>query len=354
MMCGMRLYCFYESRSTHVDALMLAVESLLANAPGSAIRLYAPIGCEDRFARYRESPQVELLPASLPAELGWNVKPAILLAALADGAAEAVWLDSDLLVVRDPAPLFDGLDESMLVATEEALWGKERIDDGQRTVGWGLAPGRIFGITLNSCVLRVTRAHRNLIEHWAALLGSAEYQSAQRSAWGDRPTHMMGDQDVLTALLGADTYSKLPVRVLRRGNDILQFFGPVGFTIAERLTLVRGSGPVFVHSQGGKPWLPIEPGSTPLDRFLAVYLDTSPYVLSARRYAELLPDPAWLEPRTSLGRRLRQLGADDLAWTGAPLALIADAAFLPFRLRKWLRRLSQRRERRHSKTSGPA
>lgn len=344
----MRLYCLYESRPTHADALALAAESLLATAPGSAVRLYAPPGCEGRFARYRAVPGVELLPAALPPELGWNIKPAILLAALAAGADEAIWLDSDLIVLRDPAPLLDGLDTSVLVATEEALWGKDRIDDGQRTAGWGLTSRRTFGVTLNSCVLRVTGAHRQLIEHWAALLGSADYRAAQRLGWGDRPTHMIGDQDVLTALLGADPYTGLPVRVLRRGGDIIQFFGPVGFTIAERLMLARGDGPVFVHSQGGKPWASGEPGTSPLDRFLAVYLDTSPYVIAARRYAASLPDPAWLEPRTRLGRRMRRLGAGNLAWTGAPLALVADIAFLPFRLRKSLRRIWRRR-----RLSGP-
>ncbi len=46
---------------------------------------------------------------------------------------------------------------------------------------------------------------------------------------------MQGDQDVLTALLTSTEFADIPLKMLRRGKDIVQFDGVWGYTTTERL-----------------------------------------------------------------------------------------------------------------------
>ena len=66
---------------------------------------------------------------------------------------------------------------------------------------------------------------------------------------------MISDQDVLTALLASEEFAWVPLRFLLRGKDIVQYFGPYGYTLRERLIHLSGRRPAFIHSQGPKPWL---------------------------------------------------------------------------------------------------
>ncbi len=73
--------------------------------------------------------------------------------------------------------------------------------------------------------------------------------------WYERPVHMLGDQDVLTALLTSSEFSDIPLHMLRRGPDIIQFDGVWGYSIPERITNLLGWGPTFIHAGAAKPWL---------------------------------------------------------------------------------------------------
>lgn len=46
---------------------------------------------------------------------------------------------------------------------------------------------------------------------------------------------MLGDQDVLTALLTSKEFSEIPIHILRKGRQILQFNGIYGYAVAERI-----------------------------------------------------------------------------------------------------------------------
>ena len=126
---------------------------------------------------------------------------------------------------------------------------------GKRARAWGFDVARKLPSTLNTCVIRLTPAHIPLLERWKELLEGEEYSLAQRRPWYERPVHMIGDQDVLTALLSSPEFATLPLVYLRRGSDIVQYFGPPGYTTLERLSDLRTGLPPFVHEQGGgKPW----------------------------------------------------------------------------------------------------
>jgi hypothetical protein len=231
------------------------------------------------------------------------------------------------------------------VVSEHTLGAKERDDgNGVRASLWGLAPGRALPEALSSGVVRATKNHYHLMERWWELLQSPVYQDVQKRAWRDRPIHMLGDQDVLTALLTSAEFAHFPIQVLQRGKHIIQFDGVWGYTVAERLTNLLGVGPSFVHSGAGKPWSdPWLKASTLREHVKKVYLDVSPYTTSAIRFkGEVDCDTDWMKPHYALTRFLRSIGLGRTALVGLPLAVILDFARVFKRLidilvgNKWL------------------
>lgn len=135
----------------------------------------------------------------------------------------------------------------------------------------------------------------------------------------------MGDQEVFTALLSSREYANFPIRFLRRGNDIIQFFGSSGYTTKERIRHLLKGMPPFVHSQGFRPWWPRIASNGPLSsRLQNLYNDLSPYTVLAARYAGELSDPDWLSPKSGISRWLAKIGGGNAAMTGLPLALGSD------------------------------
>ena len=177
---------------------------------------------------------------------GWNVKPQAIMQLLDQGFDEVIWIDSDVIVKRNLLPLF-----SQCSATGQCRRPlKIHSQKGATTeMAFAHACGAFplaesYHSALNSGVLRVTKDNYRLMERWWALLQSEKYQKAQQTPWQQRPIHMFGDQDVLTALLTSQEFSHVPIHILRRGKHIIQFDGIYGYTIAERMRnlLRRWSG----------------------------------------------------------------------------------------------------------------
>jgi hypothetical protein len=137
----------------------------------------------------------------------------------------------------------------------------------------------------------------------------------------------MSDQDVLTALLSSLEYADIPIQFLRRGYEIIQYFGSSGYTMRERMQHLFSQMPPFVHSQGYKPWWPIDAVSQNgiSARFNRLYQEVTPYVYLARHYRPELDSADWLEPRTRFGKWLDRLAFGRAPLLGMPLALVADA-----------------------------
>ena len=169
------------------------------------------------------------------------------------------------------------------------------------------------------------------MERWWQLLQSTIIsQDFQRIGWRESPVHMKGDQDVLTALLTSKEFSQVPIKILRRGKDIIQFDGVYGYTVAERMTNLLRDTPVFIHSGAGKPWSDLwrlESVSGLREYIKKVYLDLSPYTLAALPFKyELGCNTEWMEPHYLLSRILRALGLGYSALAGLPMAVFADLA----------------------------
>jgi hypothetical protein len=315
--------CTSESRPFDLTGAKLLLLSLMRHCPDAQVQFIAPDIHAGFAAWARRVPSVRLRERPELRDRGWNIKPAVLLELLDEGHDEVVWLDADVIVTADPRPLLKDAGSATLVATEEPAWGM--YEGGtHRTVAWGLRPGRVLDRTVNSCLLRVTPAHRPLLVRLQELLESDLYRAAQREPWSERPQHLLGDQEVLTALLGSAEFADVPFRLLRRGTDIVQSFNAATYTISERLDNGPRRLPPLVHAMRQKPWRNQEkPSWTDLREFYNfVSLELSPYNHVAAGYRDELDEPAdWLDVRSLPGRSLHRLAAGRVNFQGLPLAL---------------------------------
>jgi hypothetical protein len=285
----MLVVCCYEDRARDLVGLKLLVLSLKRHCPSLAVRVASPCA-DDRCKEFLQSvPNVTLVPLKGSMLSGWDVKPLVLLDTLQAGATAAVWLDSDILVNGDAEEFLRSFGDNQLVAAQERPW--VRNDGGTlRTRLWGLPVGRSVPRTVNTCVLRVTAAHRELLQAWAACLRDSLYQRAQRQPVMERPFHLFGDQEVLTALLGSAQFAHIPIRYLLRGRDIAHCFHADGYTVGERVRNLGRGLPLFVHGQGPRVWDLQARRDMP-------YLDVSAFLWLARQYRDdLRGDVAWMDP----------------------------------------------------------
>jgi len=318
--------CIAEDREVCEPALKLLLLSLSRHSSAQTISLFYPPASPAFISWLEKCPQVRLQTDRLKNDYGWNVKPQAIMHLMDQGFDEVIWIDSDIIVTRDMGWILAKLKNDTLVATEHTL-SEERDDrNARRARLWNLPVGRTLPFALSSGVVRVTKVHYHLMERWWELLQSKEYQDFQRTEWRQRPVHMLGDQDVLTALLTSKEFSEIPIEILRRGKHILQFDGVYGYTVAERTRNLLGDGPVFVHSGAGKPWSERwQPANGMREYIKQVYLDVSPYTLYALRFkGELGSDTQWMEPHYKLARILRILGLGYPPLIGLPMAIFAD------------------------------
>jgi len=255
---------------------------------------------------------------------GWNVKPHAMLELLNEDNFEILWIDSDVLVTKNVFVAIGELEDTTLVVTEEALQNQDETR-AIRARLWGFPVKREFQFPLNSSVMRVTREHASLLARWKELLESPMYQDAQRQPMNMRPRHMFSDQDVLTALLSSEEFHDIPVKILRRGYDIIQYYEQMGFTLAERIICTLRGMPTFLHQQGWKPWLanPDENLKGFWGRTVSAYQDLSPYTTTAIALNSAAIHP-WMRARSKLSSVLRAVGFGYPPFTGLPLAVIFD------------------------------
>lgn len=343
--------CLAEDREVCEPCLKLLLLSLNIHCSATAINLFYPPAKNGFLTWIKKCPQVRLQMDRLKNGYGWNVKPQAIMHLIDQGFNEVIWIDSDVIVNRNMLPIFSGLKSDTLVVTEHTL-SEERCDSNAlRARLWGLPAGRVLPFALSSGVLRVTKDHYHLMERWWELLQSNKYQDFQKREWRQRPVHMLGDQDVLTALLTSDEFSQIPLHILRRGKHILQFDGVYGYTVAERMRNLLGDGPAFIHSGAGKPWSErwrLGPTNGLREYIKEVYLDLSPYTLSALRFQHALGcGTEWMEPHYVLSRILRALGMGYPPLVGLPMAVFADL----MRAVKFIRK-SPRSNLSHLETGG--
>lgn len=320
------IVCIAEDRQSCEPALRLLIASMDLHCPTLAARLYCPNASQAFVSWIEQYDRHVLITSPLAAgAIKYDIKPVALLATLAAGFNQAIWVDSDILISRDFLGMLRDLPRDTLAVTEEALCSSHADPDALRARLWRLPIGRILPFTVNTGVIRVTDAHLALLERWNQMLQCDLYREAQDRPWNERELHLMGDQEVMTALLSSAEFSDIPIYYLRRGCHIIQYFGSSGYTMRERIHHLRYGSPFFVHSQGFRPWWPREdPRSGIAARFVALYNELSPYTVNARAFSSQLTDTNWLTPRSTLARFMIVFAGGRPALAGMPLAFFAD------------------------------
>lgn len=330
------IICITEDRPSFEPSVKLLLMSLAKHCPGVPIYLIFPPANRNFVSWLSDYPQTTLSTDRFEGTSSFNVKPQVMLHLMRKGHNEVLWIDSDVIVGRDVISMLADVPHDTIVVTEECLWGRHDDRDAWRARNWGFEVGRVLPFSLNAGVVRATRLHEPLLQRWQQLIESAAYREAQRLDWRSRPPHMHGDSDVLTALLSSDEYSRIPLKILMRGSDIIQYFGPYGFTVRERASILFGHPPAFIHSLGpSKPWATqwrAAPTAGIKEYLETVYLDLSPYTLAAMEYRTEMEDAIWMDPHYGLSKALRAIGLWRQSLVGLPIAIIADLNRLTKRL----------------------
>jgi hypothetical protein len=322
-------FCLAEDRPPHEAALRIAVASVLRHCPAAEVVVYRPVATAD-FRTWAKSlsPDILVIDEFPEGAQSWDCKPYALLPLLRAQRPEVIWLDSDIIVTRDCARLFAGLDADSIGVSEEQVSSKNQGTE-QRTLGWDFQVGRNFARTINTCVLRVTPNHIPLLERWRDLLTDPRYLRYQTLPFHERPLHFLGGQDALNALLGSREFASIPVHWMRTGREVIHSGGALAYSLSERLGGLFRRIPPFVHGQGTKLWWAFDEGSLKENRnswwfFRRLLLETSPYFAEAKKYRNRIGMLSpWMEYRTWLGRLNRYLGLGHFALRGLPLTLAA-------------------------------
>lgn len=329
-------FAVYEDRPRAVVGLKLLLASLCRHHPDACVHLFCP--CADAaFERWiARRGRIELQQRPW-AKCGWSIKPTVLLDVLDAGCPDVTWIDSDIIVTGKLTHLLHRDDPQVMVVLEETPWGP--VPGGTyRTQSWGLPVGRPLPFAVNSGLVRVTSAHRELLAAWQELMKRPDYLQAQSIAYPSRPLHLRTDQDALEALLGSDSFARVRLHYLRCGVDVVQAVGPSGYAVAHRISSLFNGLPPLVHALGLKPWSP--PAGKGLRTRLSgwyeqVYQELSTYVHVARGYRqELEEDCPWMEVRTTVGRICRAMTWRHPAIQGLPQAALDETA-------RWFKRVAK-------------
>jgi hypothetical protein len=297
--------CLYEDRPRQIVGLKVLLLSLERHCPAWTVRLRFPC-IPDAFREWlRRFPRVELQEEPLSSSGSYNVKPAVLLDGLASGAERCLWLDTDVLVNGSLGFVADAPVETILVSQDP--W---EYADGSthRCETMGLASGRSLPGPLNSALVRVTRQHEMLLQAWLALVATDRYLAEQRTPVDRRNPHILGDQDMLSALLASREFADIPVVRLLHGREMLQHHGAGAYPPRHRWANLTHGMPPLIHAMGTiKPWaMPERPAflRAPRDYYERTYLELSPYVHFAKEYRSELggEEEGWLETRTVAGK----------------------------------------------------
>jgi hypothetical protein len=312
----------HEDRPRSQIGLKLLLASLARHSPGLPVCVTSPHD-EAFHAWARRFPNVKMAYKPLRASL-YNIKPTLLLRLLDEGHEEVAWIDADIIATNDIGARLRRVEKDTLLVAEDATYVRPH-SSAARTTGWKLEVGRAIP-PINSCVVRATRAHREILEAWEDALASEPYLEAQRRPWTERPVGFLTDQDVLEALLGSRAFAHVRLEYLERGPEILQYLGPTGYLVRERIHHLIHGDPLLVHGLSFKPWeSPTEwPRVSVTEAYYErVFRDVSPYAFAAQAFAaEVGVPPSWSEMRTVPGKVMRRLSFGKTALHGLPQAAL--------------------------------
>ena len=318
--------CIAEDRSSEEIAVKFLVASISRHCSDIKTIVTYPPATETFKSFMKKFPNIELRTTPFPGVSGWNVKPQALLSLLDEGYQEVWWVDSDIILSSDFRNNVKNFSDSAFIVTEEPS-NHAYVNCGERTKSWGLEVGNSLPFSPNSGVIRANIEHRILLEKWKELLESNTYKNSQKEPFYARPLHMRSDQDVLASLLESRDFAWVSIDFLRRGKDIIQYFGPMHYSLKERLHNFLFGLPPFVHSQGLKPWWE----SSEIEKrvqgwefhYRTLMLKISPYNHVAAAYNDSYSkDLNWENTHSALSVFLSVIGLGNPSLTGFPIVFV--------------------------------
>ncbi|WOI53761.1 hypothetical protein [Parvularcula sp. LCG005] len=314
-----------ETRDYDEPAVKLLAMSLLQFFPGTPdIILICPEASDALKAWAATQARITLDTTPLEGSFSYNVKPQTFERLFDQGHRKVMWFDSDVIIgPRFGEMVHPHLTTPIVVAEEPAITPYPPC--AAMTAGFGWPVGRELHRVINTGIVQLTSDHRELIADWKSILLSDEYRETQFKPWNQRPARMLGDQQVLTALLGAEKYADIPMVYLKEGTEIIQMFGPAGYSPADRLRQTKDGLPPIVHSMGHKPWR--DHSLATQSRMRQVYDrlhgELSPYMDVARHVAgKHRPEFPWLDNANAVSSAMRWMTGNNVALAGLPLAVL--------------------------------
>jgi hypothetical protein len=266
-----RCFCTHEDRAKDYVAQKLLVESLQRWSPHEKIYIPADGISPDHLIWLRQQPNVRVIEDFKCEQSGWDVKPTLLLYLIEKGKKRVSWIDSDIIVFRDPHAILDDLPEDSLVVAEEGYRTKY-IGTALRAKELGLCVGKEYNLDVCSAFVSVSSGHQGILRDWSALLKREDYVYNQSLIIPKRQFHLAGDQEILGGLIGSKAYEGLNVSFFRSSVDIIHCQAPHFYTLRQRLKSLFAGQPALIHAQAKKPWRPeFKTAESPLDRHVSIY-----------------------------------------------------------------------------------
>jgi hypothetical protein len=295
-----RAFISYEDRTNYLDGLKLLCLSFAKHCPDERLRLFFPEipSALLEWVEQKHIKNIELKKIETTVN-GWGVKAELLLVCLEQGFKEVVWIDSDILITNSIAQAIDKKENDAII-----LANCPGISDGRRATTWNLKVCRTFDSLINTCFIRVTPSHKELLSTWKSLISSSKFQLIQKNKFQERPSYLFGDQDLLEGLLMSENFCLIPVYFMRHGCEIVHASSIYSVTDRFKVLLRHfktRQSPIMLHAHGIKPWMLVhrKPSSFNLTDVL---VELSPYSKAATSYKELLEsNTEWMKPRTLLG-----------------------------------------------------
>lgn len=255
----MKCFCTFENRreswiglkllalslERHCKAFVLCV-GVLEDQPELSdwLRRHAPHAVQVPVPPFRDAWSI------------WSVKPRLMLQLFEQGYTDVTWLDADLIVLRDLAPLIDPLDDETILMAQELDYAFEF----NRPVmnAYAMEPRRELPGCVNTCVLRATTHHAALLEKLIACMDSPFFREQTNTPGPQRMIKWHYDQTIMEMLLttgNADWATTAPVKLIPAGSGVIQELGVTRYYLHDRLLNgLRLNRPWIVHCLGMKPW----------------------------------------------------------------------------------------------------
>ncbi len=310
----MKCFCTFENRRESWIGLKLLALSLEKHSRDFTLCVGMLEG-QDEMAEWLRRRALHAVLVPVPAFQDawsiWSVKPRLMLQLFAQGYTDVTWLDADLIVLRDLAPLLAGLDDDTVLMARELDYPFEF----NRPVmeAYAMEPRRELAGGVNTCVMRMTPRHEPLLRKLMECMAAPFFRDQTGTPGERRMIKWHYDQTIMEMLLTCGDATWTPtatVELIPAGSGVIQELGVTRYSVKDRLRNGVGLNlPWLVHALGLKPW-----DSNPRTRSVRA---ASVFSAFAEKYRDEVDEPMpWANASGLSSRIARMLSLGQPHWMG--------------------------------------